>query len=935
VGGQARSQSASWLPYAIGLGAFVYFGVLQFYGVNLGEEGATVYLFYRTAHGQQPYVDFISGYTPGYFYFHASLLRLFGEHLSVVRVPLVVVHALNVLLLARVTRSIAGGWWAAAASLAYAALLPIVETSECSFNVPYPAWYCICLFLAGYMTVRSALDAPNWWRWSLAGLLAAASFSFKPNSGLFQLAFCAIAALAPSVRQKPKVTVLLAAVVLGGMALVFRYHLMGVSGFVFVLPTVLGTIAWLEWAQVALRDPGEKHSPLVPFGAVLAGFLGGTLPWLAMWWWRLGIERLWREVLFIDTGYEQYFYVPYAWSWAKFGLLAVAAWLVWRLPASMIAARDRWAGGAMLGAAVAALGSYALLAPKPEGWEAAVVSAVQAQLYVLLPLSHMILALLGRNRASGEPPEGAEQRLLLVLGATCLFCSAYPRSDFFHVAYAAPLSFVVCVVVAEIFVRRWSVLFSGQAGRRVESVLAASVVVLLVVCALPQLRTWASVVGFFAGRGESLEWWDTERAAVLIRRDASGRRQANFARTARWLGAQSAKGQWLFTFPDLDLLGFLVGTPHPARIGYFKSGWPNHRVEAEVIDSLEQRPPRFVVTESPASLFFFDAPAYFFLLKDWIEKHYRVAEQIGSFQVWVSKDSSWVGLQPKDKLGNASASVPEVQTGSCNREAIQRIRQEQNASEIASWVRTWATAGFGSWDLGCSRLLLRVAGEIGDWSAGDALAARRLPRTSPLYDDWAGALWNLALRGVLLEFQLGAGEPQATSERTVLDWESILSWYGEEDDARVRLYLAWLIAASGNESAARAALERLPPQLAPVEALERAVLLSSLRGGAEAWFSLLPHMPKMPSLVPALFLRWAKRNQNAAVEVVRAGLRDENAAVREIAAYLAVPVGRRELCVDLQGPASRDARGEVRFAAAWAQKTLGCSEPCTSAAVSG
>ena len=63
-----------------------FFGVLAPYGIQVGEDGDMLYQAYATWRGQLPYLDFSTGYTPLYFYWHALLFRLFGVDALVLRV---------------------------------------------------------------------------------------------------------------------------------------------------------------------------------------------------------------------------------------------------------------------------------------------------------------------------------------------------------------------------------------------------------------------------------------------------------------------------------------------------------------------------------------------------------------------------------------------------------------------------------------------------------------------------------------------------------------------------------------------------------------------------------------------------------------------------------------------------------------------------------
>ncbi|MCX8073856.1 MAG: glycosyltransferase family 39 protein [Candidatus Binatia bacterium] len=935
VAGTKRVRRAVWWQAAVAAAALAYFGVLHLYGVNLGEEGATVFLLYRTARGEVPYIDFISGYTPAYFYFHALLFRWFGEHLSVVRLPLVAVHVVNALLLFRVGLHFAPPAWSVVPVAAYAALLPVVEVSELSFNVPYPAWYCIAWMLSSWLLLVKGQEDSRGWRWLSAGLLAGLSFSFKPNSGLFQLAFTATAAAGLLARRFEVSSLVALLAVATSVAAVFRHHLLDQHGFVFLGPFLLAVVAWIAVALSA--QPPTTLGTQVGLRALLlagAGFLSVTLPWLAVYWWKLGFSGVWRDVLFVGSGYEEHFFIPYEWSWLLFLVAVALSVSAWWLPLWLRGQKRQEWSVAILVVVIAMMVAYAALAPKPEGAEQAVISAVRRGLYIAVPTAHFVAAvgtlLLGVTRRWQAL---APRLALLNIGAQALFWTAYPRSDFFHLAYAAPLSLVLLVVIGQAYSRRWARALPDRLRELFPALVPAAALAVLLVCSAPQLRVWSHVVGFLVGLTSRLEWWDTDRALVLVRADHAGQRQRDFAHTARWLLRQGARGEELFTFPDLDLLGFLVATWHPARIGYFKSGWPGHSVEAEVVDDLQRRPPRWIVTEYPPSLFFADAAGFFFLLKHWVEQRYAVQERFGSFRVWRPQTGASV---PADGGGDSAPHWKrwERKTASeeCNRQALLALRGSPDPVALEQWSRAWAEFGYRTWSTGCARLVLRIAGEQANARVGAVLARVRPTPESPLYTDWANALWNVAVRNLLLTWQFGGADEDAAPPAIVPEeWADMRSWFLQERDPRLRIYLAWRLAA-------RAPIELLwealavsgaePTDLASV--LERGLLAARLSSAADQWAKLASRFVNLPAILPPLFLDWARLPGSDALRVIRAASEAADPATRALSAYLTVPLGQCAFCPLLRQLLATDPDASVHSAARWARRHLGCESRCTS-----
>src|SRR5438128_8206038 len=65
--------------------ALAYFLVFHRAGFFLEDEGVIAYQALRVSHGQLPYADFQTAYTPAAFYLHALLFKLFGPSLSLLR----------------------------------------------------------------------------------------------------------------------------------------------------------------------------------------------------------------------------------------------------------------------------------------------------------------------------------------------------------------------------------------------------------------------------------------------------------------------------------------------------------------------------------------------------------------------------------------------------------------------------------------------------------------------------------------------------------------------------------------------------------------------------------------------------------------------------------------------------------------------------------
>jgi HEAT repeat protein len=105
-----------------------------------------------------------------------------------------------------------------------------------------------------------------------------------------------------------------------------------------------------------------------------------------------------------------------------------------------------------------------------------------------------------------------------------------------------------------------------------------------------------------------------------------------------YLRANTRDGEPIFTFPSIEILCFLADRPNATRHGYFFPGWPGHDVEAEVVAMLRAGPPRFVVTLQTNPFFFFDAPIYYYALRDFVRTNYRQVASFREYAVLARRD---------------------------------------------------------------------------------------------------------------------------------------------------------------------------------------------------------------------------------------------------------------------------------------------------------
>jgi hypothetical protein len=217
-------------------------GVLRF-GVDDLDEGYFMQQGARVLHGQMPFQDFLTLYTPGLAYVHAALFALSGgPSIVAARALSLGARAGLIVLLFTLTRPfVRSAWWAVLPGLL---LLIGLDDAPVRWE-PHPGWLSTLFAVAAVWCLTRGFSA-NWLL--AAGAAAGLSYAFKQNAGLF---------------------VLVAVVVWSGFALSPRPRtllgtvktcLIPVAGFAAV------TLVWLLPLIVSLR--GDLGSLGVLVGAV-------------------------------------------------------------------------------------------------------------------------------------------------------------------------------------------------------------------------------------------------------------------------------------------------------------------------------------------------------------------------------------------------------------------------------------------------------------------------------------------------------------------------------------------------------------------------------------------------------------------------------------------------------------------------------------------
>lgn len=653
-----------WFATALlGLFAAGLYASFVRYGVNLDDEGTILYQILRTYRGELPYIDFHTGYTPAMFYLNAALMDAFGVSVMPLRLFLVAVNTASVVLIFRLALRVAPVAESSCAALTYALFLPFFAGQFASFNIPYPAWYGVTAWLLTQLaSVKSVETGKRSWL-LIAGALAGLAFSFKPNTGVMALGavvltrLLTMAPLAGRLGAWLEGTVL--AVAFGGVFAVLTFDVFTEQFLLLGVP-ILVLIVGAGWLRHRVRgDAGASRPVAAGFrdvGILLAGFAVVVGAWLAYFLPKLGLERFGREVLLLGAGVERIYLLYYpdmsGWTLAVLAALATA----WILPRAIargwIQTRTLIALGAVAGAG--GLGALALFGLAPEGFVLSIALQLENVSFFVIPLvlAGSVLVLLDRMRAPGAlvaradgalPTELAVVVALVVYGLF-LFLQLYPRIDFMHVVISMP-SALVLGAGALYRVQRWwwrelgdpevPEIPHGRVWVAIRIVALVPVVIGLTARSLPFADARIALEDDLRPRQMTRLHFDSMPIEIERDRDHDLR---ELSAAARFVAATTDPGDPIVSFPALGIIPFLTNRSTPFPHDYFFAGRPSHADEAEMVEHLASDAPALVVTLNDRLGYFSAAPAYYFILRDFILENYVLVRRFGRFDVLARRD---------------------------------------------------------------------------------------------------------------------------------------------------------------------------------------------------------------------------------------------------------------------------------------------------------
>ncbi len=634
----AERYAAPALARALAVAAAVvtlaYLLPFRAYALQVEDEGTLLYQMKRVIDGQVPYLDFATGYTPGYFYLTAALLSWAGD-VPGLRTALACVHAAVVaglvLLIARVARPI----FALLVPFLYLAFIPVYPGEFCAFNVPYPAWFSTAGSVATALAMVWFVERRRRSSLALAGVAAAVTFAMKPNAGLFAIAASVTVLLLVGDaslneqrggRAARALWIVLWTGVLAGAALTLGRPQL-VDALLYLAPLAAAMLVLLPRARAArARLVGDTL-------VLLASFAAGSLPWLAFFAARLGRERFLSDVLFIGSSAAQLYYTPPApiEPWA----LLVTAYVAAIAVAGAAAGRGRVpavpAAVVLVLAGAAGAVAIARIGVMPERFTWSVIRQLEsASLALVVGVEVAGIAWLWRRSAraarAGAGASGGVAATLLIFGLF-MEIQLYPRADFMHLVTAAPLIGVFAAFLLERVCRWWELGLARSDARRLPRlpapVFAAALVAMIVVRVTPAAAILASESRFVLPFAAAPLWVEAEHAADL----------RGLGATATLLRERAGSGAPSLGFPALDVALFLSGARNPTPFAYFFAGRPDHEEEAAIVDTLATRPPPALASLNREFKFFDAAPAYYFLLRRFVRARYRLLGRFERYDV--------------------------------------------------------------------------------------------------------------------------------------------------------------------------------------------------------------------------------------------------------------------------------------------------------------
>ncbi|RMD85241.1 MAG: hypothetical protein D6815_02335 [Candidatus Dadabacteria bacterium] len=623
-----------------------YFAWFLGYGLQVEDEGLLLIKIDRVLRGQVPYLDFHTGYTPGYFYLATGVFRALGEKVGGLRLALAAVNAASAMLIYSLCIRLARPWLAALVALGWVAFLPVFPGEFASFNIPYPAWFATLAWLLAALALVRWLGGASHVLLSAVGGVAAAAFAFKPNSGVYLLIGSLLVVLCATRRTRSYdygVVALACGVALSVVASAFALSWHAGDALLHLVP--LAALVFLVW-------PGTAEGPPV-MPALLRlgiGFAVPTVLWALPFTWWLGLRGFAENVLMIGSNAAQVYYRPLPRT-EPYALAVVAAALGSALVCRGVRKRRLSPGSVMtvatagLLASVTAIGWYAVM---PESFATSVGLQLENASFGLAAVATVAgLFLMGRRKRLAYPV--CQTVTAVVPMGIAMYWQLYPRSDFMHLVNAVPLLAVVAAAALERVLRWWE---SGARESRLRAVpaatLGAAAVLVIILRVVPPVLAAAP-----CAQGVTPQLATPRLRACVEPQAADDLR--SIARIVAFVREHAAPNDAVLAFPALGAIVFASERRPTGAHDYWFPGRPSHEDERTEVQALVADPPPLIVTLNDGWTFFERSPVYYERLREFAVSRYRLALRSGRYDVLLRRDLLPPGHVPRiEELPEAS-----------------------------------------------------------------------------------------------------------------------------------------------------------------------------------------------------------------------------------------------------------------------------------------
>lgn len=634
--------------------ALAWLWLLRGYGFQLEDEGTLLFQFERVLNGQRPYLDFHTGYTPGYFAFGSQAMSWFGVSATAVRTVLAVTNALSAAALYVATRRVAGAWIAPLPALIWLAFTPAYVGEFAAFNIPYPtwpataAWMLVVLAMLRWSRTGSLLSV------AAAGASAALALLLRPDAGAFALAGSAwaLCATSSSKRSIDRLATLAASLFMAlGVWFTFQFQVFTTDAVVHLLPTL--AVAVLACSLRGRGQPSGRPPAVTALSVLAASFLLPTLAWMAPLYQSLGHDKFLFEVLLVGADYQSLYFTPHPAPQLHAAFAALAALTIaaagWATKQSLLP--EMGTGTILLVGLVGGFLGAITTGLAPEGIAQSISSQLENAAYWLALLANGgCIAFIARKATipiagndKGETQAAvfaASTRDLLVLTplAIAMYLQLYPRSDFMHQITAVPLTAVVAAALLNRVTGWWSELRESNRPcpqAWVRSAVWSIATLVLVIETGPMANAAIRTLGAPHPSAPM-------PARLNVHVEAGVEDELIELQTlVTWLQDNVAAKEPVLSFPATSGLLFAAGLTNPSPHDYWFPGRPDTAEERRVLANIRRDPPRFVLTINRHWTFFSGAPEAFPALRKFVVENYTLAARSGRYDLLHHREQKW------------------------------------------------------------------------------------------------------------------------------------------------------------------------------------------------------------------------------------------------------------------------------------------------------